>query len=220
MRLLRNLVVAAMVGALPATTAAQVDPVPSEPLWMDRVESHWLASGFVGSNFGADTDGASVNFGGNIGYLWRGALGGEFSAAFTPDFQLDPGRSALIAGEQPQVNSYMANLIGAIPMGFDGQWRPYISAGLGALTLRADTIPAAPGQPQIEPDDTRFAGNVGLGILGFMGNWGVRGDVRYFHGFAQDTAFDPVTNPTTDVGRQILSELGFWRANVGLAVRW
>src|SRR6185437_13197743 len=57
--------------------------------------SHWFASGFVGSDFGNNVNSASVNFGGNVGYLWHGWVGAEFLANLSPNFSLDPGRRAL-----------------------------------------------------------------------------------------------------------------------------
>src|SRR5262249_62016269 len=63
---------------------------------------HWLASGFVGTNFGSGFSGgsssnplgidtsntnSSINFGGQIGYLWGGWVGVEALVDFSPSFQ-------------------------------------------------------------------------------------------------------------------------------------
>lgn len=225
MKSLRWFAVAAVVAGLPVAAAAQeptTQPVTTTTPQMAvspavPVQSHWLLSGFVGSNFGRDVDEASVDFGGTLGYLWRGSLGAEFAANFTPNFQLEPARSALLLGETPSINSYMINAIGAVPLGIDGQWRPYVSGGVGALTLRSDVL-SDPDGFEIQPDASRTAGNIGVGILGFAGNWGIRGDVRYFRGF--QNGVDIIDTPTDEVGSQVLSELTFWRANIGLAVRF
>jgi hypothetical protein len=55
--------------------------------------------------------------------------------------------------------------------------------------------------------------------MAFAGNVGIRGDVRYYRAFNSDVS----TNATTaaDVFAQnLLSGLDFWRANIGIAVRW
>lgn len=184
---------------------------------LDRVESHWLASGFAGSNFAEDADEASVDFGGTVGYFWHGVVGGEFQANFSPEFELDAARSSLPFADEPWINSYMANAVGALPLGDNGRWRPYVSGGLGVLTLRSDTLGNG---NDVEPDDSRFAGNIGGGLLGFVSNVGFRGDVRFFRGFTNDGNIDPVENQTEAIGNQILSGLQFWLGTAGIAFRW
>src|SRR5262249_9023156 len=85
-----------------------------------------FASAFVGSNFGAMNNstnlenlnqGSSLDFGGSFGYLWNKKVGAEFLAGFTPNFHL---KNTILRGEQPQVNSYMFNAMGAIPIGSAG----------------------------------------------------------------------------------------------------
>jgi hypothetical protein len=193
--------------AQPATTA--------DGGMFDRAPSHWTASGFVGSDFGDEVDGNSVDFGGSIGYLWRGALGGEFLAGFAPNFKLADN---ILAGDEPQVNSYMANLIGAVPLGADAQWQPFVSGGFGAITLRSDlfgNVEDSEIANAFNPDDTQFGGNIGFGVMGYAGAVGVRADVRYFRGFDEGGTTD-----TNAIAQSILSNLDFWRANIGVAVRW
>src|SRR5712691_2286177 len=86
--------------------------------------SRWIASGFVGSNFGASTTGTAADFGGSVGYVWNSLVGAEFLAGFTPKFQIQ--NPALFAGQSPQVNTYMFNAVGSIPLGGDGQWLPFV----------------------------------------------------------------------------------------------
>lgn len=220
MYFVRVLMAGALAALVPiaATAQTRVDPDPDPQEWTDRVESHWLASGFVGSNFANDADEASVDFGGSLGYLWRGVLGVEFQANFAPEFDLEPGRSALLQGEQPWINSYMFNAISAVPLGDEGRFQPYVSGGLGALTLRADVLDAVGAD--VDPDDSRFGGNIGFGVLGFANNnVGIRGDVRYFTGFQEELG-DDIESPEELVGSQVLSDLNFWRANIGVAFRW
>jgi hypothetical protein len=196
------------------TTTTTTDDSPG-------IASHWLASGFVGSNFGRDSDEASVDFGGTLGYLWRGVLGGEFQANFSPDFKLEGTRRALLINDEPWINSYMMNAIAAVPIGSDGGWQPFVSGGVGVLTLQSDVLQSSEGNlSAVEPDDSRFAGNIGAGIMGIVGNAGVRGEVRFFRGFEEDFNADPIESPAEAVGTRILSDLQFWRANIGIAFRW
>jgi hypothetical protein len=169
--------------------------------------SHWTASGFVGSHFGESVEGSQLDFGGSLGYMWRGAFGAEFLAGFSPNFQFANN----ILGEEPQINTYMGNLIGAIPLGFDANWQPFVSGGIGAITMRSDFGDEL--EDTFDADDSQLGGNIGFGVMGFAGAWGVRGDVRYFRGFNGDDAGN-------SFGQAVLSELDFWRANIGVAVRW
>src|SRR5689334_522529 len=103
-------IAAALAVALPATARAQdPGPPPSQPVpgatsqtppqtpsttttksddngggsgWFSATQSRWTAAGFVGANYGASTTGSSVDFGGQVGYLYRGFIGGEFLADF------------------------------------------------------------------------------------------------------------------------------------------
>jgi hypothetical protein len=181
-----------------------------------------MASGFIGSNFGADTNGTAVDFGGSLGYLWNGWVGGEFVAGFTPNFEVQ--NVALFAGEKPQVNSYMFNAVGAASLGSDGEWQPFISGGIGAVTLRSNALNNGTGNTVsnvFAPDDTRPGGNIGGGIMAFAGAWGLRADVRYFRAFNTDQALVSSGSTTAAIaGSSVLPGLDFWRANIGLAVRW
>ena len=81
-------------------------------------ESHWIASGFAGSNFGMNADPGSGTFGGSVGYLWKSKVGAEIETGFIPNFQHQSSFFGL--GLTPDVNDYMGNIIGAIPLGADG----------------------------------------------------------------------------------------------------
>jgi hypothetical protein len=209
---------------IPAVAAAQSPITSQQPDGEPVLASHWLASGFVGANAGAEnSDAASVDFGGSVGYLWHGIAGAEFQANFSPDFDLDPSRAIMLDGEQPWINSYMFNAVAAVPLGLDGRFQPYVSGGFGTLTLRSDAFAGTPDKiDSIAPDDTRGGGNIGFGVMGFMRNIGLRGDVRWFRGFSANE--DATANIRDDgaeaMGRAILSDLRFWRANVGVAFRF
>lgn len=218
MRISRWLVSMVCVVGLPVAAAAQAPTTQTTTANDYPLESHWLASGFVGSDFGIDTNDSSVNFGGTIGYLWRGTIGGEFLANFSPNVEFDGDRNALLFGDQPWINSYMANAMGALPLMANGQFQPYVSGGLGVLTLRSEPLDFETNE--IEPDDHHWGSNIGAGLMGFLGNMGVRFDVRYFRGFDENTADEDPANTAEFIGSQVLDRLAFWRANAGVALRW
>ena len=59
--------------------------------------------------------------------------------------------------------------------------------------------------------------------MGFAGNWGFRGDLRYFHAFDRGDNSISTTTATTANGstsNESLPGLNFWRANIGVAFRW
>jgi hypothetical protein len=189
---------------------------------VDSAPGGWFASAHVGSDFGQSADNSSVDFGGALGYT-SGWLGAEFLAGFTPNFQM----SNRLFVDEPQVNSYMFNLMAGVPMGSEKSWQPFVSGGLGALTLRSDDLSGDANNQFNEnfaSDDTQLGGNIGFGIMGFASNVGVRADVRYFRAFG-DNALENALNlsPGTfddNSAINILPGLDFWRANIGLAFRW
>ena len=197
------------------TTTADFDDVDSTP-------GGWFASANVGSDFGQSADDSSVGFGGALGYT-SGWFGAEFLAGFTPNFQI---RNQFFSDE-PQVNSYMFNLMAGVPMGSEKNCQPFVSGGIGALTLRSDDLSGEVDNDFNEnfaSDDTQFGGNIGFGIMGFAQNVGIRADVRYFRAFGDNALEDALNlDPGTFEDNSpinILPGLDFWRANIGLAFRW
>jgi hypothetical protein len=197
------------------TTNVDIDDADSTP-------GGWFAAAFVGQDFGQSVDESSVDFGGALGYT-SGWFGAEFLAGFTPNFQM---RNQLFVDE-PQVNSYMFNLMAGVPMGPSKNWQPFVSGGIGALTLRSDDLSGDLSNDfneNFQSDDTQLGGNIGFGVMGFAQNVGIRADVRYFRAFGDNALENALNlNPDTfdDTSQiNILPGLDFWRANIGLAFRW
>ena len=209
----------------------------------DRVRS-WMVSGFLGTNFGSsrstnvdlsiiedlDTNNStSANFGAQIAYLGRGVIGGEFLMDFSPG--LGTLNNALFESS-PNVNSYMFNLIAVAPFGRAHTVDPYISGGIGAVTLSATIFTINPLiNPLIVGDTTftetisgsRFGWDLGGGLMAWSEkNWGFRGDVRYYKTSSNDTDVFDVNDigDGTVFSRVALSGLSFWKANAGVAFRW
>jgi len=60
--------------------------------------------------------------------------------------------------------------------------------------------------------------NIGGGIMAFAGKVGVRADARYFH--ANTFSSLDATSFANLVTQSLLSDLNFWRADVGIAFQW
>ncbi len=188
--------------------------------------NEWIASGFVGSNFGVSAQKAAIDFGGSLSYLHNGAFGAEFLAGFSPTLKLNR-----LGGLDSEVYTYMANLIAAIPIGTYSRVHPFVSGGIGAMTLSLNNNSglgiSRSGNAVFSPDQTQFAGNIGAGIMAFgPSHWGIRADVRYFGGLggtSNSTILTSTTGPIPvayGVPGDALRKSSFWRANVGLALRW
>jgi hypothetical protein len=201
-----------------ATSSTKSDDNNGGSRWLSATQSRWTAAGFVGANYGASTTSSSVDFGGQVGYLFRGMIGGEFIADFAPNFNLT---NAFLA-DRPNVNAYMANVILAAPLGSEAPIQPYVSAGLGGVQLRSNMLAVAnvPTSTQTEANQTRGGGDIGFGVMGFAGNVGIRGDVRYFRAFTNNTVTTTGNTAADAFSQNLLSGLDFWRANIGIAVRW
>jgi hypothetical protein len=220
----------------PAISQPAAVPV-AIPTFRTPFQNHWIASGFVGTNFDSDRNDTlglvdsnnsdtSINFGGEAAYLWKGFVGAEGLVDFAPSFRMDN----LLFQDNPMVNTYMINGISAIPIGANNQVLPYFSAGIGAVQLRSTifTFDLATASTPVnisaidtfKADGTRFGGNVGGGLMGFSGRWGFRGDVRYYK-TSIDNNLDVINNTPESVFAQgVLSGLAFWKVNGGVAFRW
>jgi hypothetical protein len=212
MRLAQYVLAGALALALPASALAQ-----------STYNDHWLASGFVGSTFNQSSDEnlsirdqSSVEFGGQIAYLWAGKIGAEFLADFSPSFKVN----SLLIADDPFSNTSMFNVIAVAPFGSDWKVQPYVSGGIGIIHMSADVL----NNPLLVNGDTtngsarRMASDLGGGLMWFGGTVGVRGDIRYFRTSTDDGVN---TDPVADrVASSFIDNLSFWRANIGVAFRW
>jgi hypothetical protein len=223
MRSAQYLAAAALVFGLAGSAAAQTSPAPSgattQPTTYGATVSHWIASGFVGGGFNAQSDIANVDenaggpaYGGQIGYLWRGMVGPEFLVDWAPSFDVT---SAFIPGDT-HVMTYMANAIASVPLGADGQLMPFISGGFGSIQAAADVL-SIDGTTHSN-QNAQWGTNLGGGIMAFTNNRiGLRGDLRYYHAFT-DSNFSG--SAPDQLMESIVSGLNFWRASGGVSVRW
>jgi hypothetical protein len=209
--------------ALAGTAAAQTaqtapprpTPAPTQSTYGSSTDSHWLASGFVGGGWNTtsdspriDTNGTGVNFGGQIAYLWRGYVGPEFLANWTPSFDVT---TALVDGS-PHVANYMANAIGVARFGADGQFQPYVSGGFGRTAIGADFVDVNGSSRK-----GGWGSNIGGGVMAFANSFGVRGDIRYYHA---NTINDFSGTADEQIIQSVLSGLAYWQASGGISFRW
>jgi hypothetical protein len=210
---------AALTVTMSGVAAAQS---PTAPAIVGETRSSWLASGFVGSSFGTSHElvpldgGRSLDFGGQIAFLFRGNIGAEFLADFAPS----AGDSAAFASD-PKVNSYMGNIVAALPLGASGRYQPYMSGGAGIIHLNVDLFDDIddPASNTFSSKNSQGGGNLGGGFMAFADRFGVRADIRYYKAFSDNNPPAPFIGGET-ISHVVLSGLGFWRGNVGLAIRW
>jgi opacity protein-like surface antigen len=186
-----------------------------------RASADWLLTPFIGTNFGGSADFGRfdefedeferrVDFGASLGWMGHGAIGFEFDFGHSPNFfQNTVGPGDFDFGDS-HVTTLMANVLVGIPAG--GQrgpgFRPYGSGGLGLIRSHVSG-----GEFFNDLDANDFGFNVGAGLQGFFNDRiGLRGDVRYFRSL-QD-------NEPDDEFDLAVSDFSFWRASVGVTIRF
>lgn len=252
MRIADLVITAAVVAGLSAPAMAQTgsaQPVATNPPVNQAAPNtssdsnrNWMASGFIGTNFGNGRNGSnldlvglenfdnsttSANFGGQVAYLGRGVVGAEFLADFSP--RLNTFNNVLF-DRSPNVNSYMFNAIAVAPFGYAKTVDPYISGGIGWVNMHATIFTL---DPTLAPDisaigtesvsGSRFGWDLGGGVMAWSEkNWGFRGDIRYYRTTTNNNdVFDVNDIGNGDVFTRVeLSGIHFWKANAGVSFRW
>jgi hypothetical protein len=163
---------------------------------------NWVVAPFVGSTSGGDATQSATTVGVSGG--WKGAswLGVEGDLGWTPEFFAQDGFLT-----ERRVLTVMGNGVLNVPTKSESL-RPYVSGGLG---LFRPQLAEAGGLFSV--DASKLGWDAGGGADFFQGHVGVRGDVRYFRGLGNGDA--GVTTFDLD-----FSKFGFWRATVGMAVRF
>jgi opacity protein-like surface antigen len=186
-----------------------------------HASADWLFTPFLGANFGGNASFGDFNdvddeferradFGASLGWMGNGIIGFEADFGWSPNFFENTSGSGDFEFGDSNVTTLMANLLVGAPVG--GQSgpgvRPYGSAGVGLIRSRID------GGTFFDDLSTNdFGLNVGAGVHGFFNdNVGIRGDLRYFRSLQDNEADDEF-----DLA---LSDFDFWRATVGLTIRF
>jgi opacity protein-like surface antigen len=164
-----------------------------------------IFGGFVGRTFGGQTDASAPVFGGVLGGVQPRGVGFEIDFGHSPDF-FD---TEDLTGVKTSITTVMGNLVvgGAAARGV----APFVSGGVGLIRANVD---AGDLLDNLSTND--FGLNIGGGAnVMFASNLGVRGDIRYFRAFTDESSDDEIPDFGVDVG-----DFDFWRGSVGLVVRW
>jgi hypothetical protein len=182
----------------------------------------FIITPFVGKTFAAQTtfllanvDKQSWTLGGSAAWLSDGVLGAEIDVGYAPRFFGDNplfSEQVLPSVDFREPGSNVVTLTGnvllALPLSVTrDSLRPYMSGGLGVLHAGADDLA---GLETI--DRNLLALSIGGGAIGFLNNrTGIRFDLRHIRSTSRDV--DTTTLLTTP-------RLGFWRATIGVAIRY
>jgi len=175
----------------------------------------WLFIPNIGTGFGGDLPkNDKLTYGASIGWMGAGIVGWEADLAYTPQF-FENSTDNIAFADSDNVSSVMGNIIVGIPIG--GQHgagvRPYAAAGVGLLKTRVQDA----GQ-LFNVSNNDFGFDVGAGVMGFMTDHvGLRGDVRYFRDFQNESASG---DNNVDFTNLTVGNFDFWRGTIGLAFRW
>jgi hypothetical protein len=170
-----------------------------------RARADGYISPFVGLNFGSSAGNGRTNVGVDAGWMGSGVIGLEADFGYAPNFFGNQG-----ALGSNSVTDLMGNLIVGIPAGgtHGVGLRPYLSVGAGLLRSH---ITGATGAGSINNNEAGM--DAGVGVMGYRSNHlGLRADVRYFRNL-QD-------NSTTNNANIDFGAFHFWRASVGLILRF
>jgi hypothetical protein len=184
-----------------------------------EARSEYLFIPFIGGTFAGSTafvtgreQGGGTQrptFGGSVGWLSAGILGGEGEFSYTPGlFQRNIDR-AIPAGFifDSAVTTVSGSVIVAVPQRAIGySLRPYLIGGLGLIHsgLYYDEI-----SPTV--DDDSLGLNVGGGAIGFLTRrTGVRFELRHFRTFDREPS---------ELDFEVLPKMSFWRFTVGVVIR-
>jgi hypothetical protein len=230
----------------PAAQAAATSSNQAPVVTSSDGPRNWMATGYIGSNFSSTRTGTvdldlsrienldannstSVNYGFQVAYVGRGVIGGEFLADFSPGLGIF--NNALFT-QAPDVNSYMFNLIAVAPFGHAHTYDPYLSGGIGSVSLKSTIFTVDPTvtphtSTAIRTEDvsgSRFGWNLGGGFMAWSEkNWGFRADVRYY---ATTSGSNTEVFDIDNIGdgavfsRVVLSGISFWKVNAGMGFRW
>jgi len=139
------------------------------------------------------------------------ALEGELSWLVPVKRSVDLGAAGSQDRKTPDVLTYQANVVGGLPLS-GTPWKPYLTAGLGAVTFLSNTD--ADRYPQLPESQTAFAINFGAGATyGLSPRWGLRADFREFAAFPSKDAKGLSTGGKAD-------PIWMERGTIGLAYRF
>lgn len=175
----------------------------------------WLIVPFIGAEFGARTtivdldQGVSdkkLTFGGSTLILSDRVLGVEADIGHTPHFFERGQRTALVLNST--VSTATGNVVLAVPLSVTREsLRPYLVGGIGVMHASSSDL-----VDLFSFDSNLLALDIGGGAIGMLSrNSGLRFDVRQFRNLTPDRS------TTTTAGS---TRLSFWRASLGIVIRY
>ena len=182
-----------------------------------EARADFLISPYVGYAFGGnttlpdlDTGAASSKhwtFGASVAWLSDQVLGVEADFSTVPGFFQNSGGTDLVTGSR--VTTLTGNVIAALPLSVTREsLRPYVTGGIGLIHASAED--------PIRLIESGEAGDwlglqLGAGAIGLLTDRaGVRFDLRHSRTLSRDTT----------LRGERTSKLSFWRATVGVTLRY
>ena len=169
---------------------------------------------FVGKTFAAQTtflSGGTVDkqtwvLGASAAWLTSSVIGAEVDFGYAPRFFGEDRLSLTVPGSN--VTSVTGNVLLTLPVSVTREsLRPYVTGGIGVVHAGVDDPLGL-----LTIDRNMLALSIGGGAIGYVNNRaGVRFDVRYLR--STSTGVDNATLLTAP-------QLGFWRATIGVALRY
>jgi hypothetical protein len=179
-----------------------------------EARADWLITPFIGTSFAGETTflvleegaGSRMTVGASVALLSDGLLGVEGEVAHTPKFFEGDDPLGLVLSNY--VTTLSGNVLLAAPLALTREsLRPYLVGGLGLLQAR---LRHAAGVLPLNED--RLGLSVGGGAIGFVTDFtGLRFDVRHIKAISGSDGL---------LARPGVSRLSFWRATVGLTIRY
>ncbi|MBI4887265.1 MAG: hypothetical protein HY824_09240 [Acidobacteria bacterium] len=179
-----------------------------------EARADWLITPFLGGSFAPETTflifeegaGRKLTLGASAALLTDGVLGIEAEVGHTPRFFEGDNPLGLVLTSR--VTTLTGNLILAVPLAVTREsLRPYVVGGLGLMQARSSHAAGL-----FPVDENRLGLTLGGGAIGFVSNrTGLRFDLRHIK--AVSGANGPLARPG-------ISRLSFWRATVGVVLRY
>jgi hypothetical protein len=180
-----------------------------------EARADWLLTPFVGTTFGAETTLLDLGGGADVAHWTFGITGAllsdqifgvEADLAWVPGFFEGEDQQDLV--RESRVTTLFGNVIVAVPLAVTREsLRPYVIGGLGLVHLsRNDLVPLDDG------GNSSLGLQLGGGALGFINDrTGLRFDLRQIR---------TVGHARNELTGEPGTRLSFWRASVGVSVRF
>jgi hypothetical protein len=182
---------------------------PAAPARADFLISPFFGSSFAGSTTLLDLDVGAVSlkhwtYGASASWLSDSVLGVEGDFAMVPGFFENPDGAGLVVSSR--VTTMTGSIIAALPLSVTREsLRPYVVGGLGLMRASVEDL------INLNESGNWLGMQIGAGAIGFISDRaGVRFDLRHTRALSRDTT----------LRGERTSKLSFWRATVGVTLRY